>query len=161
VSRRPVAENLLLPSLRHMTRFGLVRSRRAEAAVRAWIVEAGIHPSDPRTDVGSLSGGNQQKLLVKMWLVTEPRLIIFDEPTRGISMDAKVQIHRVMIDIAARGVGVILISSELDEVLGMSHRVLVFRKGKVVAEFARPQATRDAVMSAAFGMGSSEESHGE
>jgi ribose transport system ATP-binding protein len=159
--RRPISENLLLPSLRRVTRLGLVRSKEAAGLVRMWIAEAGIRPPEARAEVGSLSGGNQQKVLVKKWLVTRPRVIIFDEPTRGVSVDAKVQIHRVIIDTAARGVGVILISSELEEVLALSHRVLVFRKAAVVAEFARQQATREGIMAAAFGIGVRDENHGD
>jgi rhamnose transport system ATP-binding protein len=148
---RPVAENLLLPSLGRLTRLGLLTPGRAGQLARRWIGEAGVRPANPRLPAAWLSGGNQQKVLVKMWLETKPKVIIFDEPTRGVSMDAKVQIHQVMVDTAKKGVGVLLVSSELDEVLALSHRVLVFKSGKVVAELAREQATREAVMSAAFG----------
>jgi rhamnose transport system ATP-binding protein len=155
---RPVGENLILPSLGKVTRFGLLTPGRAGQLARRWVDEAGIRPANPRVPAAWLSGGNQQKTLLKMWLETKPKVIIFDEPTRGVSMDAKVQIHQVMVETAKQGVGVVLISSELDEVLALSHRVLVFKSGEVVAELSRAQATREAVMAAAFGTSSAEAS---
>jgi ABC-type sugar transport system ATPase subunit len=141
-----------------VTRFGLLTPGRAGQLARRWVDEAGIRPANPRVPAAWLSGGNQQKTLLKMWLETKPKVIIFDEPTRGVSMDAKVQIHQVMVETAKQGVGVVLISSELDEVLALSHRVLVFKSGEVVAELSRAQATREAVMAAAFGTSSAEAS---
>jgi ABC-type sugar transport system ATPase subunit len=159
VLNRSVAENLVLPSLSRITRGGIVQRGRALSLARTWTREAGVRPPDPSVRVASLSGGNQQKVLVKMQLATEPDLIIFDEPTRGVSIDAKVEIHRVVIDMASRGMGVILISSELDEVLGLSHRVLVFHRGSIVRELDAEGATREAVMSAAFGLEGDAGSH--
>ena len=152
VLNRSVAENLLLPSLDRITRLGVVERGRARALASAWVRQANVRPPDPSRPVASLSGGNQQKVLVKMRLATEPKLVIFDEPTRGVSIDAKVELHRVVVEMAGRGMGVILISSELDEVLGLSHRVLVFRNGSIVRDLDAEQATRQAVMSAAFGL---------
>jgi len=152
ILNRTVGENLLLPSLDRITRFGVVEQRRARSLAGTWAREANVRPPDPSRRVASLSGGNQQKVLVKMRLATEPKLIIFDEPTRGVSIDAKVELHRVVVEMAGRGMGVILISSELDEVLGLSHRVLVFRNGSIVRDLDAEHATRQAVMSAAFGL---------
>ena len=149
VLTRSVAENLLLPSLDRITRLGVVERRRASSLASAWVRQANVRPPDPSLPVASLSGGNQQKVLVKMRLATEPKLVIFDEPTRGVSIDAKVELHRVVVEMAGRGMGVILISSELDEVLGLSHRVLVFRNGSIVSDLDAEHATRQAVMSAA------------
>lgn len=156
ILRRSVAENLMLPSLRRFTRIGLMMRSRAKQTCSQWVTESGVRPSNPSTSVGSLSGGNQQKVLAKKWLQTNPKVMIFDEPTRGVSVDAKVQLHRVIVDTAKSGVGVLLVSSELDEVLGLSHRTLVFRDGAIVAEFDRKTATRELVMSAAFGVRPSE-----
>jgi rhamnose transport system ATP-binding protein len=152
VLNRSVAENLLLPSLDRITRLGVVERRRARSLASAWVRQANVRPPDPFRRVASLSGGNQQKVLVQMRLATEPKLVIFDEPTRGVSIDAKVELHRVVVEMAGRGMGVILISSELDEVLGLSHRVLVFRNGSIVRDLDAEHATREAVMSAAFGL---------
>lgn len=152
VLRRSVAENLMLPSLQRFTRLGLIMRSKAKQICAKWVTESGVRPTSPSIAVESLSGGNQQKVLAKKWLQTDPKVMIFDEPTRGVSVDAKVQIHRVIVDAAQRGVGVLLVSSELDEVLGLSHRTLVFRNGAIVAEFGREVATRELVMSAAFGV---------
>jgi rhamnose transport system ATP-binding protein len=152
VLRRSVAENLMLPSLQLFTRFGLLTKSKAKKICAKWVTESGVRPASPSIAVESLSGGNQQKVLAKKWLQTDPKVMIFDEPTRGVSMDAKVQIHRLIVETAERGVGVLLLSSELDEVLGLSHRTLVFRDGGIVAEFGRETASRELVMSAAFGV---------
>lgn len=161
VLERSVAENLMLPSLRLFSRLGVVSGARARRICRQWVSDAGVRPPDPRRAVGSLSGGNQQKVLAKKWLQTEPMVMIFDEPTRGVSVDAKVQIHRVIVETARRGVGVLLVSSDLDEVIGLSHRTLVFRDGQVVAEFERERATRELVIGAAFGVVPEEVHDGE
>jgi ribose transport system ATP-binding protein len=152
VLNRSVGENLLLPSLDRITRLGVVERRRARSLASAWVRQANVRPPDPSLRVAALSGGNQQKVLVQMRLATEPKLVIFDEPTRGVSIDAKVELHRVVVEMAGRGMGVVLISSELDEVLGLSHRVLVFRNGSIVGDLDAEHATRQAVMSAAFGL---------
>ena len=100
---------------------------------------------------GRLSGGNQQKIVLGKWLVNNPRLLILDEPTRGIDVGAKAEIHRLMGELASSGVAILMISSELPEVLGMSDRVLVMREGKIVAEFDREHATSEAVGAAMMG----------
>ena len=99
-----------------------------------------------------LSGGNQQKVVLAKWLLTEADIFIFDEPTRGIDVGAKVEVYRLMNELLARGAAIVMISSELPEVLGMSDRILVMRDGRIVAEFdARATATQEAVMSYAGG----------
>ena len=99
--------------------------------------------------LGALSGGNQQKALFGKWLVSPPKVFLIDEPTRGVDIGAKVNIHNLILDLAAAGTAVIVVSSELDEVMALSHRILVMRLGRIVAEFASP-ADREDVMSAAF-----------
>jgi rhamnose transport system ATP-binding protein len=101
--------------------------------------------------VGSLSGGNQQKVVLAKWLASRPRILILDEPTRGIDIGAKVEVHRIISELAASGLGIILISSDLPEVLAMSDRILVFHEGKITAEIPRGQATQERVMFAATG----------
>jgi rhamnose transport system ATP-binding protein len=100
---------------------------------------------------GRLSGGNQQKIVVSKWLANKPRLLILDEPTRGIDVGAKAEIHRLMDELAHAGAAILMISSELPEVLGMSDRVLVMREGRLVAEFDRAAATSQAVGAAMMG----------
>ena len=104
---------------------------------------------------GRLSGGNQQKIVLGKWLANNPKLLILDEPTRGIDVGAKAEIHRLMSELAAEGVAILMISSELPEVLGMSDRVLVMREGRLAAEFDRPAATSEAVGAAMMGGASS------
>jgi ABC-type sugar transport system ATPase subunit len=100
---------------------------------------------------GALSGGNQQKMVIARWLATDPKVLILDEPTRGIDIGAKAEVHALMAQLAEQGVGILMISSELPEILGMSHRVLVMRNGRIVAEFPRDRATEERIMAAATG----------
>jgi rhamnose transport system ATP-binding protein len=101
--------------------------------------------------VWTLSGGNQQKTVLAKWLAREPSLLIVDEPTRGIDVGTKAEVHRLLSELAAQGVAVLMISSELPEVLGMADRIVVLYEGRVSGEFARAEATEDAIMHAATG----------
>jgi ABC-type sugar transport system ATPase subunit len=101
--------------------------------------------------VGTLSGGNQQKVILGRWLNAGPKIFILDEPTRGIDIGAKVEIYKLLDRLAGEGVAVIIISSELPEVLGMSDRILVMSEGAIVCEFTRENATREAIMEFATG----------
>ena len=106
------------------------------------------------TPVGQLSGGNQQKVAVARWLATDPSVLILDEPTQGIDIGAKAEIHRLTDDLAARGLAILLISSELPEILGMSDRVVVMRGGAIEGELGRGEATQEAIMTLATGISS-------
>ncbi len=99
----------------------------------------------------NLSGGNQQKVALARWLATEPRIIILDEPTQGVDVGAKAEIHRLMGELASRGLAVIMISSELPEVLGMSDRIAVMHEGRIVGMLDRAQATQERVLELALG----------
>jgi len=101
--------------------------------------------------VGALSGGNQQKVVLAKWLASRPRVLILDEPTRGIDIGAKVEVHRIISELAASGLGIIMISSDLPEVLAMSDRILVLHEGRLTAEIPRARATEERVMFAATG----------
>ena len=101
--------------------------------------------------MSSLSGGNQQKVVLAKWLCTHPRVLIVDEPTRGIDVGAKAEVHRTLAELAAEGLAVLLISSDLPEVLGMADRILVMREGQIVGELSRAQASEEAVMRLATG----------
>jgi ABC-type sugar transport system ATPase subunit len=138
-------ENVSLAVLRRLARGGFV-DRAAEAELgRASIKSFAIRASGIDQVVGKLSGGNQQKVVLGKWLATKPKLLIMDEPTRGIDVGAKAEIHKLMSELAGQGLGVLMISSELPEVLGMSDRVLVMRGGRIVAEFPRMLATQEAI----------------
>ena len=99
----------------------------------------------------TLSGGNQQKVVLSKWLAAEPRVLILDEPTRGVDVGAKADVHRTISHLATQGLAIVLISSELPEVLGMSDRVVVLREGRVAAELERADATSERIMDAATG----------
>jgi rhamnose transport system ATP-binding protein len=101
--------------------------------------------------VSALSGGNQQKVVIAKWLATQPRILMLDEPTRGIDIGAKVEVHRIVSELAASGLGIMLISSDLPEVLAMSDRILVMHEGRIAAELTRAEATEERVMFAATG----------
>jgi rhamnose transport system ATP-binding protein len=110
--------------------------------------------------VEALSGGNQQKVVIAKWLATKPRVLILDEPTRGVDIGAKVEVHRIISDLAASGLGIILISSELPEVLAMSDRIVVLHEGRMSAEIPRAEATEERVMYAATGQTAEETQRG-
>jgi rhamnose transport system ATP-binding protein len=103
------------------------------------------------SEVRGLSGGNQQKVVLAKWLATQPKLLIVDEPTRGVDVGAKSEVHRTLSQLAKEGMAIIMISSDLPEVIGMADRVLVMHEGKLTAELARSEATEEAIMFAATG----------
>ncbi len=146
-----VLHNFSLAALGSLSRLGFIdraaERRLAEAGVKRFSVKT----SSVDEIAGRLSGGNQQKIVLGKWLANNPKLLILDEPTRGIDVGAKAEIHRLMCELAADGVAILMISSELPEVLGMSDRVLVMREGRLVAEFDRARATSEAVGAAMMG----------
>ncbi|MDW8103233.1 MAG: ATP-binding cassette domain-containing protein, partial [Anaerolineae bacterium] len=101
--------------------------------------------------VANLSGGNQQKVILARWLASKPRIFIMDEPTKGIDVATKAEIHRLMNQFAKEGMGIVMISSELPEILGLSDRVIVMREGRIVGELSREEATQEHIMSLASG----------
>jgi rhamnose transport system ATP-binding protein len=124
----------------------------AEYAQAATMVERlAVKTPSIHAPVNNLSGGNQQKVALARWLTTQPRIIILDEPTQGIDVGAKAEIHRLMCDLAAQGMAVLMISSELPEVLGMSDRVAVMHAGKIVGELSGEEATQERVLAMALG----------
>jgi simple sugar transport system ATP-binding protein len=120
--------------------------RRQDELARKYVKALDIRPADPEALVGNLSGGNQQKVLLARWLITEPRLLILDEPTRGIDIGAKTEIQRLVTQLSSDGMAVLFISAELDEVLRLSHRVVVLRDRKVVAQRENRALTADEIM---------------
>ena len=147
-----VEENLTLANLPELRSWwGGVDRSKVRGQVRRIMESLDIRPRNPKRIVNTLSGGNQQKVLFGKWLGTEPRVFLADEPTRGVDVGAKFAIYEVLARLAREGLGVLMVSSELPEVLGMAHRVLVMRNGRIVADLPRAQATEDAVIHAAFG----------
>jgi rhamnose transport system ATP-binding protein len=147
----PVDENLTLAALSAVSRYGLL-DRAKEDDVAGGLVKAlGVKTTSLATLVRHLSGGNQQKVALGRWLVRTPSLLVLDEPTQGVDVGAKAEIHRLIGELAARGMAVLMISSELPEVLGMSDRIAVMRGGRLTATFTRDSATAERVMAAAFG----------
>jgi len=141
--------NITLPNL---LRFGLLLLRRREAGlVQTGIERLGIRPPAPETPVENLSGGNQQKVALSRWLVTKPSVLILDEPTQGIDVGAKSEIHALMTELAAQGVAIVMISSELPEILGMSDRIAVMHGGTIVATLDCADATPQKILALALG----------
>lgn len=131
--------------------FGFVQYRKIEKLVKELVEKLKIRTPSLAQKVGNLSGGNQQKVVISRWLALNPRLLILDEPTRGVDVAAKAEIHGLMSELATQGMAILMISSELPEVLGISDRILVMREGNLVAEFSREEATQDLIMAAATG----------
>ena len=146
-----VQENTCLPSVGEFSRFGVMQPARESAATAQRIAELRIKTPGPHQRVGHLSGGNQQKVVLGKWLTTDADILIFDEPTRGIDVGAKVEIYQLINQLAARGAAVLMISSELPEVLGMSDRILVMHAGRIAGEFTAAEATQEKILAAALG----------
>jgi rhamnose transport system ATP-binding protein len=146
-----VAANATLAVLGHLARHGTIDLARERAIADEFVERFGIRTPSIAAPVGNLSGGNQQKVALARWLATEPCVLILDEPTQGVDVGAKAEIHRLMGQLAARGLGILMISSELPEVLGMSDRIGVMRAGRLVAMFDRERATQERILELALG----------
>jgi rhamnose transport system ATP-binding protein len=146
----PIMHNITLPIL---STFGFFPRARAEAALaRRFAEQLELKAAFLTQHVAELSGGNQQKVVLGKWLATDPKVIILDEPTKGIDIGSKAAVHRFVSELVERGLSVILVSSELPEVLGLADRVVVMRQGRVVREFTRAEATPETVVAAASGV---------
>ena len=147
-----VAANITLPSLRrYLGAFGLVRRQAEERTAAEFTERLQIRPPSVRAPVAALSGGNQQKVVLSKWLNTRPSVLILDEPTRGIDVGTKIEVHQMVEELARAGMAIILISSDLPEVLAMSDRILVMREGRQMAVLTRNEATQERVLAAAMG----------
>jgi ABC-type sugar transport system ATPase subunit len=148
-----IAFNTTIASLQTVSTrlIGVIDAGQERALVEKYVVQLGVKTPAIDTPVGTLSGGNQQKVILARWLNASPKIFILDEPTRGIDIGAKVEIYKLLDRLAEEGVAVIIISSELPEVLGMSDRILVMSEGAIVSEFTRAQASREAIMEFATG----------
>jgi rhamnose transport system ATP-binding protein len=144
-----VQENITLAIRESLAKFGFITSSLEEPSARTWAARLQVKTHALDTEASMLSGGNQQKVVLGKWLATRPKVLIVDEPTRGIDVGTKAEVHRLLSELAGQGVAVLMISSELPEVLGMADRVLVVREGRITADLARHEATPESVMYAA------------
>ena len=147
---RSVVENTTLSELRAYSSFGVVRRRVERRAASEILDHCDVRAASYAEPVVALSGGNQQKVLFARTLLGEPRVLLADEPTRGVDVGAKLAIYELLVSLAADGMAILLISSELEEVLGLAHRVLVMRAGRLVAELEGDAMTESAILAAAF-----------
>ncbi len=147
-----IAQNTSMAVLPELTPGGILRPRRERALARRFMEQLRIRATSVAQVVRSLSGGNQQKVVLSKWLAANPRILILDEPTHGVDVGTKAEVHRTISGLAAQGLTILLISSELLEVLGMSDRILVMREGRLVAELSREEATQERVIQAAAGV---------
>ncbi len=145
VREMDVTANASLAVLEQVSRLQVIVPAREDALAADVIARFGVRTPSARQLVGRLSGGNQQKIVIGKWLAARPKVLIMDEPTRGIDIGAKREIHTLMVELAAAGMGILMISSELPEIVGMSNRVLVMRGDALVAEFAAADATEEKV----------------
>ncbi|MFI6647635.1 sugar ABC transporter ATP-binding protein [Streptomyces sp. NPDC050529] len=146
-----IERNIGLTGFADTTRAGLMNRKAERSRSLDWAVRLQVKYARLADVVGTLSGGNQQKVVLAKWLATKPQVLIVDEPTRGIDVGTKAEVHRLLSSLAAEGVAVLMISSDLPEILGMADRVLVMHEGRLTAEIPRAQATEESVMAAATG----------
>lgn len=142
----PISANIMAPDLQCVTRYGLIDFAQERALAKGQISDFAVATPSPDVKVGNLSGGNQQKVLFSRWSRIADRLLILDEPTRGVDIGAKVEIYRIVRRLADSGVGVLMISSELQEIVGLSDRVFVMAQGHVVGEIAGDALSEEAIM---------------
>ncbi len=147
----PIVDNVALPSLGALSRKGFVRMAEEFALARDYTHRLELRAAALDQDIGQLSGGNQQKVVIAKWLATKPRVIILDEPTKGIDIGSKAAVHDFMAELAAEGLAVIMVSSEIPEVLGMSDRVLVMRGGRIASALTRAETTPERLVRDAAG----------
>ncbi len=146
---RPVRENATISNLRRFTRFGVMNLAKERSYVREMIGKLDVRLAGMGTEIRYLSGGNQQKVLIGRALAIEPRILIVDEPTRGVDIGAKQEIYALIEQLVANGVAIVLISSEMEEILRLSDRIVVLRRGRVAATLSRDEATESSIMRSA------------
>ena len=151
VGALPIFQNITLPSLRRLSRKGFLDLAREFDLAREYATRLDLRATSLCQELGTLSGGNQQKVVIGKWLATGPRVIILDEPTKGIDVGSKAAVHAFMRELTAHGTAVIMVSSELPEILGMSDRVVVMRQGRIVGRYQGEGLTAEQLVAAATG----------
>ena len=153
ITALPIFQNVTMPSLSRTSRNGFIRLAEEFKLARDYTERLDLRAASLDTDVGNLSGGNQQKVVIAKWLATRPKVIILDEPTKGIDIGSKAAVHDFMVELAAQGLAIIMVSSEMPEILGMSDRVIVMREGRVVTELQGGEMTPESLVRHAAGIG--------
>lgn len=153
----PIFQNITLPSLSRTSRSGFLRLAEEFKLAREYAERLDLRAASLDQDIGNLSGGNQQKVVIAKWLATQPQVIILDEPTKGIDIGSKAAVHEFMAELAAQGLSVIMVSSEIPEIIGMSDRVIVMRDGLVASELSGDDLTPETLVRHAAGITSSTE----
>jgi rhamnose transport system ATP-binding protein len=148
----PIFQNVTLPSLSRTSRSGFLKLANEFALAREYTTRLDLRAASLDQDVSTLSGGNQQKVVIAKWLATKPKVIILDEPTKGIDIGSKAAVHAFMSELAAQGLSVIMVSSEIPEIMGMSDRVIVMREGRIAGRFERAELTAEKLVRAAAGI---------
>jgi rhamnose transport system ATP-binding protein len=148
----PIFQNVTLPSLKQTSRRGFLKLAEEFKLAREYTERLDLRAASLDTNVGSLSGGNQQKVVIAKWLATEPKVIILDEPTKGIDIGSKAAVHEFMAELAAQGLAIIMVSSEIPEIVGMSDRVIIMREGRIAAELDRHDISPEVLVSHAAGI---------
>ena len=151
VGELPVRANTTLAILNRISKRSLLQFAEERDLATEWVGRLGVKTDGIDAPVSSLSGGNQQKVSIARWIATEPRVLILDEPTQGIDVGAKAECHRIMCDLAERGLAIVMISSELAEIMGMSDRIAVMRDGAIAGVMDRCDATPESILSLALG----------
>ena len=149
----PIFQNVTLPSMSRLSRNGFVQLAEEFALTREYTARLDLRAASLETPVSSLSGGNQQKVVIAKWLATKPRVIILDEPTKGIDIGSKAAVHDFMSELTAQGMAVIMVSSEIPEIMGMSDRVIVMREGRIVTELTGDNLNPESLVRHAAGIG--------
>ncbi len=148
----PIFQNITLPSLGRTSKSGFLKLVEEFKLARTYAERLDLRAASLDQDVGNLSGGNQQKVVIAKWLATQPQVIILDEPTKGIDVGSKAAVHEFMAELAAQGLSVIMVTSEIPEVIGMSDRVIVMRDGRIEAELAKDELTPETLVRHAAGI---------
>jgi len=146
-----IRDNYAMPSLPRLSTWGLVKHRQIDTEAQGYMDELNIKAPSIYTLAGQLSGGNQQKAVVAKWLGARAKVLIFDEPTRGIDINGRREIYRLMEELLREGVGILMLTSDYTEALEMSHRVMVMRRGEVCKEYRRGEATEADILREAIG----------
>ncbi|MEM6496420.1 MAG: sugar ABC transporter ATP-binding protein [Pseudomonadota bacterium] len=152
ITALPIFQNVTLPSLGRTSKNGFLKLAEEFKLAREYTERLQLRAASLDTDVGNLSGGNQQKVVIAKWLATQPKVIILDEPTKGIDIGSKAAVHEFMAELAGQGLAVIMVSSEIPEVLGMSDRVIVMREGRIAAEISGDDMTPETLVRHAAGI---------
>jgi ribose transport system ATP-binding protein len=145
-----VVKNTTLANLKQVSSFGFLNQQKEEELAKKFSEKLKTRLASHKMQVKKLSGGNQQKVVIAKWLATNPKILLLDEPTRGIDVGAKAEIYQLINEMASQGMGIIVVSSELPEILAISDRILVLSESKLAAKYKREQATEEVLMKAAL-----------